>query len=358
MSEMTEMLSEVVEKIFKNHVKKETVDLVEKGQWAKDVWDILCQHEIPNVAIAESLGGAGGDLADLYYLYQLIGQYTVPIPFVETTLTNYFLQILQLPITSHKATYCITSNNVHLNTDNTLSGTLENVAWARHVDELFLLASNEQGIYGVHIALSNTSINPSTNLASEPRDHITLENTPIKQKTSQPLTDEQLNWLQTIHTAAKNALITGAINKAFDLTVRYTKEREQFGRPIHRFQLVQQHLAILAGEQAISNAAFENMVAAINENRQQNEVALTAIRLDEATKIVATSAHQVHAAIGVTHEHSLHHYTRRLWAWRDEGLTASYWKNMMANELLNLKQDNLWTYLTNAEGPVIAGYSS
>lgn len=53
------------------------------------------------------------------------------------------------------------------------------------------------------------------------------------------------------HAAAKNAQIAGEIDKVFDLTVRYSKEREQFGRPIHRFQLVQQHLAQLAGEQTI-----------------------------------------------------------------------------------------------------------
>ena len=38
----------------------------------------------------------------------------------------------------------------------------------------------------------------------------------------------------------------------------------------------------------------------------------------EAATRGAGIAHQVHGAIGFTHEHALHFATRRLWAWRDE----------------------------------------
>lgn len=350
MSEMKEMIVDVVEKIFKDHVEKETVDLVEKGQWAEAVWGILTENEILNVAIAESRGGAGGDLDDLLSLYQLIGQYAVPIPFVETTFANYILETLHLTNTTNKATYSLSQDSVHLNDDNTVTGSLINIPWARHVDDIVLLAHNQQGIlHAVHIALADTVVTPSANLAGEPRDTVVLKNAKIQQRTTRPLTEAEVQFFETLDTAAKNALMTGAIKKAFDLTVSYSKEREQFGRPIHRFQLVQQHIAYLAGEQAIASAAFENMVAALVEKRQQHEVAYTRIRLDEASKIVSTSAHQVHAAIGVTHEHSLHQYTRRLWAWRDEGLTVSYWKKDIANALLATDKENIWAYLSDAE---------
>src|SRR5215211_7873291 len=38
-----------------------------------------------------------------------------------------------------------------------------------------------------------------------------------------------------------------------------------------------------------------------------------------AVEVVARLAHQVPGAIGFTQEHRLHHLTRRLWSWRDEG---------------------------------------
>lgn len=347
MSEMKEMIVDVVEKIFKKYVNKETVDLVENGEWAKNVWQILTDNEIFNVAISESQGGAGGDIDDLFSLYQLIGQYAVPIPFVETTLANYLLESLNLSISKHIMSYSLPQNTIQLNENDTISGFLINVPWARHVNEILLFANKNKGLHAIHISLKDAVITGHTNLAGEPRDTVTFDNVKIIQKSNQILSTNQINSIQTLDTAAKNALMVGAIKKVVQLTVQFTKEREQFGRPIHRFQLVQQHLAHLAGEQAIVSSSFENMIAALLEKRHLHEVGYTRIRLDEASKIVSTSAHQVHAAIGVTHEHSLHQYTRRLWSWREEGLTDKYWKKVIAHTLKTMKFDNLWDYLTD-----------
>ena len=37
------------------------------------------------------------------------------------------------------------------------------------------------------------------------------------------------------------------------------------------------------------------------------------------------AVHQAHGAIGFTREYGLHHYTRRLLAWRDEHGTDAHW---------------------------------
>ncbi len=131
--------------------------------------------------------------------------------------------------------------------------------------------------------------------------------------------------MTTLETAFILALMTGAIEKVNELTVQYTKERQQFGRPIHRFQLVQQHIVQLAGETAISVAAFHNVTASLLANNYKNEVAYARLRFEEAITAATTIAHQVHAAIGTTYEHQLHQFTRRLWAWRDEGASSDYW---------------------------------
>ena len=347
MSEMKEMIVEVIEKIFKDKVTKETVDVVEEGTWAEDVWQVLEENEMLAVAVSEENGGAGGDLDDLLNLYRLIGKYAVPIPFVETTFANFILEKTSLNVTQGKATYAI-EEQPNLSVDaGTLSGTIVNVPWARYVDALVVVANGNEGPELVQVSLKDAVINPDMNLACEPRDTVTFINAPVQQQTK--ITNEQLEYFVTLESAAKAAAMSGAIEKAYELTVRYTKEREQFGRPIHRFQLVQQHLAILAGEAVITSAAIDNMISAIIRKCLQNEVAYTRIRIEEAAKIVATSAHQVHAAIGVTHEHSLHQYTRRLWAWREEGTGEVYWTKQIANRLMEVKEENLWAYLTKTE---------
>ncbi|MEO4052251.1 acyl-CoA dehydrogenase [Solibacillus sp. CAU 1738] len=344
MSEMKEMIFEVVEKMFKNHVEKETVDLLEDGKWVSDVWGILQDNEMLNVAVAEQYGGAGGDLDDLFSLYKLVGKYAVPVPFVEHTLANVILEKVGLTPSTNKITVLIDEMQTLTLQADSVSGELYNVPWARHVQELVTLAKNGQGLHIVKLSFARTSsITPQSNLAAEPRDKVVFEQVQVLE---QAVIDvQQLTQILKLLTAATVATMAGAIDKAYELTIRYSKEREQFGRPIHRFQLVQQHIAVLAGEAVLTDASVDNMITALAEGREQNEVAFARLRIDESSKIVATSAHQVHAAIGVTHEHSLHQYTRRLWAWRDEGYTSLYWKKQMAQTLLQSDMD-LWTLMT------------
>lgn len=343
MSEMKEMIVDVVEKIYKKHLTKETVDLVDEGKWAENVWTILENNNLIHIASSEQAGGAGGDLDDLLSLYMLIGKYAAPIPFVETTLSNYLLELVGLQISNQKCTYRFKDNHVK-RTGNTIDGILYEVPWARHVDELITVIDDQL----VHVSLSEAEIDTQSNLAGEPRDTVILKNTKVIQS-SPLLTSLQKAQIIALETAAKNAIMSGALTKAHDLTVKYTKEREQFGRPIHRFQLVQQHLAFLAGEAVITTAAIENMISALKTSDGYDEVGYTRIRMDEAVKVITASAHQVHAAIGVTHEHSLHQYTRRLWSWRDEGYTVSYWKKELAKKILQSEATDIWTYITDSQ---------
>jgi len=343
MSEMKDMIVDVVEKIFKKHFTKEIVDLVDQGKWAQNVWDILEEYDLLHIASSELAGGAGGDLDDLLSVYSLIGKYAAPIPFVETTLANYLLESNGLSISNNKTTYSVSQHEVTRNGDQ-LVGTLYHIPWARYADELVTVVQDQL----VHVSLADAVIIHHSNLAGEPRDTVTLKGAKVIQSSSQ-LSTQQKTQLIVLDTAAKNAIMSGALNKANDLTVKYTKEREQFGRPLHRFQLVQQHLSILAGEAVITSVAVENMMASLLRNDGFNEVGYTRIRIDEAAKTVAASAHQVHAAIGVTHEHPLHQFTRRLWAWRDEGYNVNYWKKEIAKQLLQTKTTDIWTYLTSQQ---------
>jgi len=70
------------------------------------------------------------------------------------------------------------------------------------------------------------------------------------------------------------------------------------------------------------------------------------IRAGEAAGKVAEIAHQVHGAIGFTHEHSLHRLTPRLWSWRDEFGTESHWSRELGRAVLASGADALWPTIT------------
>jgi len=342
MSEMKDMIVEVVERIFKEKVEKETVDLLEEGKWAESVWQVLLENDIQQVAVKEENGGAGGDYEDLFHLYSLVGKYAVPIPFIEHTLANLTLEVANLKPQTELSTVHLATKPLELS-NGKVSGDLQQVPWARYAKKLVTIATENGSQSIIVINLQDATIDKQTNLAAEPRDSLKL--TDVNVLASQPLTEEQHEFLTKLQTAATVSKMAGAIDRAFELAVQFSKEREQFGRPIHRFQLVQQHLAVLAGEQALSAAALENIIGLLLEGEVVDEIAFARLKLDEASRIVATSAHQVHAAIGVTHEHRLHHYTRRLWAWRDEDFRAKYWKKELAQKWLH-SSNTLWDGLT------------
>ena len=122
----------------------------------------------------------------------------------------------------------------------------------------------------------------------------------------------------------------------------------QFGRPIGRFQAIQQNLAVLAGQAAAATAAAEAAIEVAVRDLGSPLVAAAKIRTGEAAGIGASIAHQVHGAIGFTQEHRLHYSTRRLWSWRDEFGNEAYWARRLGGVVAAAGADRLWHGITAA----------
>ncbi len=140
----------------------------------------------------------------------------------------------------------------------------------------------------------------------------------------------------------RSAQMVGALERVRELTVGYAAERRQFGQPLNRFQAVQQQLAELAGEVALAAAAVE--VAAADPTPLR--VAAARVVAGRAAGRASAIAHQVHGAIGFTHEHPLHRFTTRLWRWRDEHGTEAAWAESLGTLLARAGADRVWEALT------------
>ena len=88
-----------------------------------------------------------------------------------------------------------------------------------------------------------------------------------------------------IGAAVRAAQMTGALETVLDLSVRYATERIAFGRPIAKFQAVQQSLAILAVEAAAVNSAGAGAALALDHGDAMFEIAAAKLRTNQAIGI-------------------------------------------------------------------------
>ncbi|WP_281078012.1 PepSY domain-containing protein [Variovorax paradoxus] len=139
-------------------------------------------------------------------------------------------------------------------------------------------------------------------------------------------------------TALCNALhaagMAGAMARVLELTTAYAQDRRQFGRPIAQFQAIQQELAVLA-EQAHS-ATLAARLGCSAEGWQPDALlaAVAKLRACEAARGVAAIAHAVFGAIGITEEHVLGLYTRRLHEWRQAPGTEAQCARLLGEAVL------------------------
>jgi acyl-CoA dehydrogenase len=139
--------------------------------------------------------------------------------------------------------------------------------------------------------------------------------------------------------------MVGAMERCLDYAIDYAMQRQQFGRPIAKFQAIQHMLADAAGQFAAAAAAADLAADSAGAGDFEFSVALAKARVGEATGKVAEVCHQVHGAMGFTQEHPLHFATRRLWSWRDEFGHEAFWQQRIGEAVCAAGGDALWQRL-------------
>ena len=147
----------------------------------------------------------------------------------------------------------------------------------------------------------------------------------------------------------RSCQIAGGLESLLNQSVRYANERIQFGRPIAKFQAIQQELAVLATHVAASGVAADYASSSMDDGGDELAIASAKSRVDDAISICASIAHQVHGAIGFTYEHGLHFSTRRLWSWRAEYGSGGYWAKILGEKAVSNGADNFWPSITSGK---------
>jgi acyl-CoA dehydrogenase len=147
------------------------------------------------------------------------------------------------------------------------------------------------------------------------------------------------------------AQMAGALQAALDLSVEYTRQRQQFGKPLASFQAIQQQLAVFAEETAAANAAAAAAFRAADLIGERGgdawfEIACAKLRANQAARLSTGIAHQVHGAMGFTAEYRLQHLTKRLWQWGSEHGNERFWSGRIGARIAERGPENFWPDLT------------
>src|SRR5262252_6249078 len=333
-------------RIFQDLCEPNTVNEAEKGVWPKALWAALEESGLPLTWVPEDLGGAGATMADGFDVLRVTGRFAAPVPLAETLMAGWLLARAGISVPNGPMSVAPVHADGHiaLQDDGRLAGRARRVPFARNAGHIAILAHRGNDTAVALVAAAGLPISQSSSLAGEPSDEVSFDGAVAA--AVQPVALDQ-DLLVGFGAAVRLQQMAGALEKILEQSVQHALDRTQFGRPIAKFQAVQHNLATLAGEVAAASAAGDAAAEACSRPEiGLAEVAIAKVRGGEAAGTGAAIAHQVHGAMGFTYEHSLHHATRRLWAWREEFGNEAVWAARLGRMVAERGADGLWPFIT------------
>lgn len=350
MTEMRELMIDSATKILNDLSTKEVVNDLEDGKWPEKLWNTMAESGMMAVAVPEEKGGIGGDYGDALHILKVCGKYSAPIPIAETLLVNWLLSEKGVEPTDRPVTISPLEQKEQITFTKTsdgwaISGEVRKVSWARFSEKILVIGKSEQGAQMAFINTTDCKISYDQDLAGEPRDTIRINQASAKDNECYSIDEEEEERIYYFGAFLKAVMMSGTLERILDLTITYSTERKQFGRPISRFQAIQQHIAVMSAEVTAAMIAVDYAIESFT-GEPSSDVIVSKVRVSNAASIVAPIAHQVHGAIGFTDEHILHQSTRRLWSWRDEYGTESEWAEQIGDTIIKNGAESLWPFIT------------
>ena len=290
MSEERELLRGTVAALVEKHASPAAVRQAIESERGYDesLWKLLCdQVGAAALVVPEELGGAGGELADAAVVIEELGKALVPTPLLGTTLAELALLTADQPDTDALEELAAGTKigTVVFDPDVVINGDVADIAIAADGERLKRLTeftAHRVDAMDLTRRLARVESQGDTDIGADPG---------LADTAAILLAVEQV----------------GAAARCLDLTVEYTKDRVQFGRPIGSFQALKHRMADLY-------VAVQSARAVVNEavaEPSPTSAALARFSASEAFSKVAGEAVQMHGGIAITWEHDIQLYFKR-----------------------------------------------
>lgn len=339
------IIADTTRRIFRDLCDPQYVNNAADESWKQPLWDALEESQLTVAWVPDTLGGAGAELADGFDVLHVAGSFAVPVALCDTLTAGWLLAQSGLSSPRGPMT-CVPPSEGRIELrDGGLYGEVGAIPFAAEAGHLAGIAFQDDAPHAFLVAAGECQMDDAQSIAGDPLNQVRFEGTEPQQIAA---SNVDADALQTFGAVCRSVLMAGALEAVLDLAVTYAQDRVAFGRPIGKFQAVQHSLATLGCEAAAAAAAARSATDAVCQAGALDgddvllEVASAKIRSGEAAGAAAAIAHQVHGAIGFTHEHVLHRFTRRLWAWRDEYGAEAHWARRLGSRVAANGADALW----------------
>ncbi|MGE3247510.1 MAG: acyl-CoA dehydrogenase family protein [Beijerinckiaceae bacterium] len=319
--------------------------------YSPDAWFEFANLGLLGVDAAEEHGGSGGSFADLAVVLEAFGRGLVVEPYLssivlsaaalraadggknsellaklaagETTMALAYAE----PGSGFDSAWVETTAKAE-GSSFTLNGH-KAVALGADNSEYLLVSARTAGAPGDAAGISlfliprgaaGVTIRPCKLMDDRTAADIVLENVKVgadalvgERDKALPVLEEALDRA----TAAVCCEAVGAMNAVNLLTLDYLKTRQQFGRPIGKFQVLQHRMAdMMMAEQTARSMMALAIANAENPDAKERSKAISAakVQVGNSGNIVGRGAIQLHGGIGMTDEYIAGHYFRRLTA--------------------------------------------
>ena len=259
----------------------------ERG-YDESLWKLLCEQVgVAALVVPEELGGAGGELADAAVVLEELGKALVPTPLLGTTLAELALLAADEPDTDalERLAEGTSIGAVVFDPDYVVNGDVADVV----------------------IAADGRRLTRWTDVHRAPGRHDGPDPPAGARQPGRPPRSAPTPGWPTPRRSCWPPSRSARPTRCLDLTVAYTKDRVQFGRPIGSFQALKHRMADLYVKVQTARAVVDEALP----DPSPTSAALAHVTASEAFREVAAEAVQMHGGIAITWEHDIQLYFKR-----------------------------------------------
>lgn len=332
------------------------------------LWRNMQEMGLLGILLPQEFGGMGLNMLDCAVIYEEFGRALVPGPHFSSAVIGVLAirragsaaqQQELLPAIGSGESIVVPAwlepgggygpEGVRLKASRTkggyrLQGVKRHVFHAKAAQKLLVLARTGRGaedldLFVVDTSAKGVSLEQQKSMASDTQYRVTFDRVDVTE--AQRLGAEKGGWKHWSEAMLEGIILLGAYaaggaERALEITVQYSKDREQFGKPIGAFQALAHYMAdaspVVEGAKIL---VYEAAWAHATGRDIQRLAPMAKLFACKAFRDVTHMAQQVHGGIGFTLDYDIQLYYRRAKQLQLNWWDSRYLEGLIAADVLD-----------------------